>query len=410
LVQNVAGCIAEAVGYTGLLLFVMRVPNDERDSRWRAIERALPLVALVLALALIASYGSLLGYRTETVTRMAILTGFVVDACALAILIVRRRTQTPEDYQRMRWVIWGCVIGLPAYIIAELGQETTFFKTAWGDFTPTEDVLGLLYLVNGIFCLFVFEAIRRERVVSVSIPLRRVTILGLTLSIPVLLLHHEIDRMQGHFNLPSWAWLAIGTIVLFLLSRLHDIGVNLADRYFNRHLDRAAKELGQAILRAEKPAEVDRLLADEPFHVLQLTSAAAFRRAGSVFSRDGNGSGWDDSATRILRPDDPMLAPVSQGAPFGLDDSDVGELRLPSGLHRPILAVPAANPIHCFAVALYGPHASGADLDTNERAMLTRLAEDAAAAYAQLETNHLRSRIAILEEELSMLSARLDPV
>jgi hypothetical protein len=408
LAQNVAGCIAEAVGYTGLLLFVLRVPKDEADPRWHAVERALPLVALVLALALVASYGSLLGYRTETVTRMAILAGFVVDLSALAILMVRRRDQTPEDYQRVRWVIWGCLIGLPAYIIAELGQDTTFFKTPWGDFTPTEDVLGLLYLVNGILCLFVFEAVRRERVVNVSIPLRRVTILGLTLSIPALLLHEEIDRVQGHLDLPSWAWLAIGTVVLFLISRLHDLGVDLADHYFNRHLDRAAKELGQAILKAEKPAEVDRLLADEPFHVLKLTSAAAFRRAGSDFSRDGNGNGWDDSATRILRADEPMLAPVSQGAPFGLDDNDASKLGLPSGVHRPILAVPAANPIHCFAVALYGPHASGADLDTNERAMLTRLAEDAAAAYAQLETNHLRSRIATLERQLAIMSSRLD--
>jgi hypothetical protein len=85
--------------------------------------------------------------------------------------MVRRRTQTPEDYQRVRWVIWGCLIGLPAFIIAELGQETTFFVTLLGDYAPKVAVLGLLYLVNGVLCLFVFEAARSQRVVSVSIPL-----------------------------------------------------------------------------------------------------------------------------------------------------------------------------------------------------------------------------------------------
>ena len=49
--------------------------------------------------------------------------GFLVAVCAVAILLVRRRTQKPEDYQRVRWVIWGCLIGLPAFLIAELGLD-----------------------------------------------------------------------------------------------------------------------------------------------------------------------------------------------------------------------------------------------------------------------------------------------
>jgi hypothetical protein len=407
LAQYAAGCIAQGVGYAGLLLFVLRVPNDKTEPRLRPLERALPLLALVIALALIASYGSVFGHGTETGTRLAILTGFVVALCALAILMVRRRTQTPEDYQRVRWVIWGCLIGLTAFIVAELGQETTFFVTRWGDFTPDDAVLGLLYLVNGILCLFVFEAVRSQRVVSVSIKLRRVTILGLALSIPVLLLNQVVDRIQGHLH--GWAWLIFGAIVLFLISRLHDIGVDLTDRYFNRHLDQAATELGQAILKAKKPAEVDRLLADEPFRVLKLTSAAAFRRKGSVFSRDENANGWDSSETNTLRADEPILAPLFKGAPFSLGDKDAGELELPSGLKRPILAVPAANPIHCFAVALYGPHASGTDLDTYERALLARIAGDAAAVYAELEINQLRSRIGSFEQQVSTNGLRPEP-
>ena len=214
LAQNVAGCIAQAVGFTGLLLFVLRVPNDKPDPRWRALERALPLIALILTLLLLASYGSAFGYRTETGTRAGILTGFIVASCAVAILMVRRRTQTPEDYQRVRWVIWGCLIGLPSFLIAEFASETTLFITRWGNFTPSEDIIGLLYLVNGILCLFVFQAVQRPRVVSVAIPLRRVTILGLMLSAPALLLHHEVDRIQKHLTLPSWAWLATRSVRL----------------------------------------------------------------------------------------------------------------------------------------------------------------------------------------------------
>jgi len=102
--------------------------------------------------------------------------------------------------------------------------------------------------VNGILCLFVFEAVRRERVVSVSIPLRRVTILGLTLSIPALLLHHEVEYMQEHLAIPNWAWIVIGAGALYLISRLHEGATHLTDRYFNRDLDKAERTIAAAIL------------------------------------------------------------------------------------------------------------------------------------------------------------------
>ncbi len=400
LAQDAASILAQAAGYAGFLLFVLRVPNNKTEPRWRGVERALPLVALIFALLLFGSYGSMFGYPSETVTRVGILAGFVVDAAALWILLARRQSQTPEDYQRVRWVIWGCLIGLPSFLIAELASTTTIFETRWGDFTPTEDITGLLYLVNGVLCLFVFEALRRPRVVSVTIPLRRVTILGLSLSVPVLLLHHEVERIQEKLALPGWAWIALGAAAVFALSRLHEGAVHLVDGYFNREVDAAAQRLGQAIRTAKKPAEIDRLLADETYDALKLASAASFRRDGSVFARNGKGKGWDGAKTTKIRVDEPMLAPMRDGRPFHLKDDDGDGLDLPAGLNRPVLAVPAVNPVRCFAISLYGPHLSGTDLDAHERTILRRLAADAAAMYSELENSDLRGEIARLERKL----------
>jgi hypothetical protein len=400
LAQDLAGCFAQAIGYAGLLLFVIRAPNDVTEARWRPVEKALPFIALIFALALAASYGSVLGYRSEIVTRAGIIAGFAVAVCALGILLSRRHTQRPEDYQRLRWVIWGCLIGLPAFLIAELAFETTIFHTRWGDFTPSEDIVGLLYLVNGVLCLFVFEAIRRERVVSVTIPLRRVTILGLSLSVPVLLLHQQVERIQEHLALPGWAWVVMGATAVYALSRLHDSAVHLVDGYFNREVDAAGQRLGQAIRAAKKPTEIDRLLADETYAALKLASAASFRREGPVFARDGNGKGWEGVKTTRIKADAPMLAPVPEGKPFPLKDEDSQGIALPSGLERPVLAVPAVNPVRCFAVSLYGPHASGTDLDAYEQSILKAVAADAAAMYAELENSNLRGEIARLEGEL----------
>ncbi len=402
LVQNIASCFAEGAAYAGFLLFVLRVPNNTTEPRWRPLERALPLIGAVFSLVMLASYASVFGYPSETITRAGILFGFVVDLCALGILLARRSTQAPEDYQRVRWVIWGCLIGLPSFLIAELASETTFFRTTFTGFAMSEDVIGLLYLVNGILCLFVFEALRRERVVSVAIPLRRVTLLGLTLSLPALLLHEQVERLQSSLDLPGWGWLALGAAAVYLITRLHERAVRAMDRYFNRDLDEAERKLGEAIKSAKRATEIDRLLADETSDALALASAASFRKRGSSYFRDENGKGWDDSLTRTLKTDEPLLAPLANGKPFGIPDDDGDGLDLPEGLARPILAVPALNPIRCFAVSLYGPHLSGTDLDHNERAMLARLGRDAAAMYAELESSELRSRVATLEGELGV--------
>jgi hypothetical protein len=400
LAQDIAGCFAQAAGYAGLILFVVRAPNDQTEPRWRPLERALPWLALIFALALVASYGNVLGFRTEAITRAGIIAGFPVALAALGILWARRHTQTPEDYQRLRWVFWGCLIGLPAFLLAELASETTFFETRWGDLTPSEDVIGLLYLVNGILCLFVFEAIRRPRVVSVTIPLRRVTILGLSLSVPVLLLHHEVKRIQEHLSLPGWAWLLMGAAAVFAITKLHEGAVHLVDRYFNRGLDALERELGAAMLRAGELGEIDRLLASEPFNRLKLTSAASFRRAGQDYVRGPAAEGWDGRSAKRLGPEAPLLQPAETGKPFpvpeGEEDAD-----LPQGLARPVLGVPAASPLRCYAVSFYGPHASGTDLDSNERGMLARLAARAAAMYAELENGALRSEIERLERALA---------
>jgi len=79
------------------------------------------------------------------------------------------------------------------------------------------------FLVNGVFCLFVFEAVRRPYVVTVGIPLRRVTILGLLLSVPTLFLHQQIEHLREgireSFGQPEWIWIAIAAALLFLISQ-----------------------------------------------------------------------------------------------------------------------------------------------------------------------------------------------
>jgi len=411
LTQNILGAIAQGIGSAGFILFALRAPTDETTMRWRPVEKALPAVAILLSALLSLSYANLFGYPTEMVTRVGITSALAVAACAFAILLARRKELPPQDYQRLRWVIWGCLVGLPALAIADIGTLTAMLDFLWGDNPPPEHFWGLVYLVNGVMCLFVSEAIRRPRVVTVGIPLRRVTILGLLVSLPMLFLHHQIDHVREElnkaFDLPSWAWIVTATLMIFLISRLHEWLVHRADRLFHRSIAAAGRRLGNAILSAETFAEVETHLVHGVRNALDLVSASVFRHEGHIFRRATADHGWDDGATRTLDSGDPMLEPIRTHRPFGISAQAAARNHLPDGLRRPILAVPVGDRLRCLALALYGPHAAGTDLNHDERAMLTNLADLAASAFMKLDHDRLCRRIAVLEAELKASNAKL---
>ena len=241
------------------------------------------------------SLGSAFGYQTEFAMRASILIGFAVSVAALGILIGRRGDLSPRDYQRIRWVIWGCLIGLPAYLIAEISQETSLPTSLFGGGAVTEDVAGFIYLINGVLCLFVVEAVRRPTVVSVWIPLRRATALGLLLSVPAFFIHEELSTINEWTQLPEWAWVVVASVFVFVISRLHEFATEHVDRLFDRDFHHAKQRLaavGQAIQRADSLEEIDRLLVDEPMQSLRLASAALFRDEAGTFRRRAS-AGWD---------------------------------------------------------------------------------------------------------------------
>lgn len=413
LTQNIAGAIAQGIGSAGFIWFALRAPNDETTSRWRTVELILPFIAIVLASLLTLSYANLLGYPTEAVTRAGVLSGIVVAACAFLILLARQKELPPQDYQRLRWVIWGCLIGLPALVFADAGTTTTLLNNLWPGYSPPEQLWGLLYLINGVLCLLVSEAVRRPYVVKVSIPLRRVTVLGLLLSLPVLFLHETIDHIREaiskNVTLPAWTWIAIAAAIIFLISKTHDSAAHYLDWLFNRSVAKAGERLGDAVLTARHYGEIEGQLVQGVRGALELTSASIFREQDRVFRRTAADRAWDNAA-RALDPNDPMLEPAHAQRPYDVDGEAAARNDLPGGLMRPILAVPVGDRLRCLGLALYGPHATGNALSHEERSMLAELADKAASVFMLINDDQLRRRITTLERELATTAAELASV
>ncbi len=410
LAQNIAGAIAQGAGSAGFIAFALRAPNGVMTQRWRSVELSLPTVGILVALLLALSYANLFGYPTEIITRLGVLSGLVVAACAFMILLARQRELPPQDFQRLRWVIWGCLIGLPALVLADAGTTTTLLNLIWKDYSPPEQLWGLIYLINGVLCLFVSEAVRRPYVVTVSIPLRRVTILGLILSLPILFLHREIDYVREVISesvaLPAWVWILIAAATLFLMSKVHDIAVHHVDRLFSRAIAETGEQLGNAVLNATNFAEIEAYLVQGVRNALSLASASVFREENRIFRRTASDQGWNDAEAQVLDPSDPMLELARVHHPFSVNSEAAVRSHLPKGLMQPICAVPIGDQLRCVALALYGPHLTGNDLNHDERTMLAELADRAASAFMKLSEEELRQRIAALETELNIITAQ----
>jgi hypothetical protein len=400
--QSVAASAAHGVACAGLLLLVLRVPNDCSEPRWRYVAGALPAVAVVIVGMQLVSYANILGYPTEALGRATFFVDYAVDALAVWILLRRRHGHPPQEYQRMRWIIWGCLIGLPAYILSGILQSTSLWPTLSGSDTIPESLVSLLLLTYGIFGWFVFEALRRPRVINVSIPLRRLTVFGVLLSVPAVFADRKAEQLQDLLHLPDWAWLALASVLFLLLGRLHEVSAKLADGVFNRTFRRqemGLREVGREILRADGVDAIEKLLVEAPLHQLDLASAAVFRREDMAFRRHVECPGWPPGSAESLDVHAPALSGAAFGKPF--DAVGAEQVGFPHGLAAPTLAVPVRDKVRLFAVAYYGPHVSGADLATDERELLGALADDAASAYARAEASALRRQVADLQLRLS---------
>ena len=410
LAQELAESLAHGAACAGFLLFALRFPGDRPERRWRYVVRGLPAIGAAVTAMQLLSFVNAFGYPTETIARATFFADYGVDVVAVWILLRRRHGRPPQDYQRMRWVIWGCLIGLPAYVLSGIMGSTTLWHALWTQASIPQHLTGLLLLINGVLGWFVFEAVRRPRIVSVSIPLRRITMFGLVLSVPALFAHEEIQHLQETLKLPGWAWIAFASVLLFVISRLHGLLVELADHVFNLTFRREAAQLaalGHEILKADNIDAIELLLTEEPARRLNLASAAVFRHGDGALRRHADGLGWTAMTTKFLDLHDTALDGLAAGRPFQVNTADAERLGFPVGLATPTVAVPVRDRVRCFAIALYGPHISGADLDADERAMLSRIASDGALAYGRAETEVLRRRVAALE--LQLLEGRGGP-
>ena len=410
LIEQCLDGLATGAALGGLLVFALHFPESEPDPRWNRWLLLVPWLAAVMAALQLMAGANLFGAETEEIAVAAYIYSYGLNAIALALLLARRRTLHPRNEQRMRWVIAGCAIGLPSFIFAEISATTGLLQNVWGR-APSQTALGLLYLVQGVLAYFVWTAVRRQRVISVVVPLRHGTVtaaLTLAFAVPIVFVHERIVDIGDALHLPGWLWpLVVAPVALIALQRLHEVAVDLADHAFNHAYHQARRGLdhaGRAMLEAEDFVTIDRLLVEAPVRHLRLTSAAVFRDGDGALHRTMPVIGWAAAPLRVLRPDldAAVIECLTRRKPVRLPPQQWRRDGAPLGEQTPCLAVPIFGWAgQAIGLTLFGPHETGSDITPDECDMVQALAIQAGHGYDRVEKETLRRELRELRAHLT---------
>jgi hypothetical protein len=400
LAQEAAQAIFQGAGYAGFIVFALRFPHDTMEPRWRPIEWAAPWIGGAIVVMQLVGFGTVFGAHTEIITRFAYGTGYGVDIIVLVLLWLRAKSQDPIDRQRTRWVLWGGAIGLLAFIFADSIISTTMFIQWWPN--PPEGLLYFFYGLNASVAIFVFHAIRRDRVIDVRFTLSRVASQTLTWVVLGIVLWWIFQTVEDHIsNLTDKVVISTPAVALLTLTKeyIHENLNHLCDHLFFRHLYHAReklREIAKQLIQQNRLVDIDRALVDAPVAQLNLESAVVFRRREDGAFVQATATGWPGQNDDILSYPHIFLHRLANlGQPLRLFGQDGGR---PPGVDAcPALAVPILSAGHLHAIALYGAHRTGDDLNHEETALLAELGRAAGGAYSAVVFEVLRKRISELE-------------
>lgn len=373
---QLASDILDIAGPIGLVIFAARFPNDGA-SGWRAwLDRlAIPIGAL-FAIPNLAWDGTSLLFGTPPSTWMSYgstLGALVLIAIAAITLIATYFAARPSDRQRFQWVIAGVLITLLSYASSWARYWSTTYGIASSD--PLVWTATILYACAPFAIAY---AVVRQRVFEISFVVSRTLIYTIVTAIIfgfITFVEWLAGRIVEHSGvavaLVAFSALAVG----FSFHAIYGWSEQFVERTVFRKRHLAEKQLAgiaAGLPYAENSGAVEDALVREPVQAYALDSAALFSR---------NEAGDYVQTGEVLDASIPLRLAGKRKA-----------LRLDHGDR--VLAVPVFVRSRLQAVAVYGPHTNGEDIDPDEAESLQAVGVAAGIAYDHLESARIERDLA----------------
>jgi hypothetical protein len=383
-----ASDVLSVAGPVGLVIFAARFPSGLPTTRWKIwLDRSAIPIGVLFAIPNLAWDAGALLRGASPAGWMSL--GSTLAALMLILLAAIALGQTylatpAQERQRLQWVIAGVLMTLISYS----ADWARYWEAAYP--LVTSDVLiwisALLYAVGPFTLAY---AVVRQRVFDISFVISRTVVYGV-LTAAIFAVFAFIEWLLGQLIEHSGATvvlLALAAIgVAFWLESLHARVEAWIESVFFRRRHAAETRLAgiaEGLPYAEHTDDVDEALVREPQVALALASAA-------LFKRDQDGRYVRDGA--VL--DGPLLLQVQgKHGPLRLhnfaDSDDVTQ-----DDRTPVLAVPVFVRSRLEAVALYGAHVNGEDIDPDEVAALKNISIAAGTAYDHLDALRMTRELA----------------
>lgn len=382
-----ASYLLSLAGQLGFVVFALRFP-DNRSTSWRSRhERAVPYI-FTCGLLYIASvyaldmYGIVNGSPIEVLQFLPFIPLYV---WAWYVLIRSYAESNTADRRRLRWAIGGTmaasVLALGAYGI---------------EFVFPEWLADTTYAIAELtIALTIAYAIVRHQLFDVQFIANR-TILFACLSAAAAALFATLDWVSAnvlpHSQLVTAAALAVTFLLGYVVSRSLRNLIRFIDGAFfpkRRAAMDALSDLRVALEQDVGETFVQQTLTTKVCDVLRLASAAVFRSMpDGGYAREA-ALGWAPRSAWHLLPDDAIVQHLERFGRKALHGADLpwDGLPIPTDTARPIFGVPVRWRHEITAIALFGSHTNGSDIDPDEVRALVELCGAAApalqAAYAE---------------------------
>ena len=393
-----------------LFIFAASFPGRTTSPFWSAVDRTgIPVNLLLTVQNLVFYVGGTLGWSLAFPALVFPLWTFgtLIGVC---LVVAAYWSSVADQRQRLKWVIFAFIVSYLERALASYAEYTPgLWPPAWSSAGFTPDVLAI---ANVLVPLTVAYAVLKHRVLDINFVINRALVYGIITSLVVgafalidFVLSKELEQHQLAVAVEVVFAIAFG----FGLNGIHKQVDTFVDRtlFRSRHLaERALERVAAGLPHVTSTRAVDETLAAEPTRALNLFSAAVFvRDETGVFARR-SAIGWADGGSMTIDANDPLI--VNLLGEFGtmpLSEVRQGSASLPTGVGAPVIAVPMFVRHQLLGFVLYGAHASGEDIDPDERRLLERLAHAAAATYDHIDSESARAKLREISQELAVLKA-----
>ncbi|HEY5425815.1 MAG TPA: GAF domain-containing protein [Candidatus Tumulicola sp.] len=406
---EIAVALIYALQAAGTMIFASRFPADDPRGLNRLIDRLAVPAGIAAAAVYIYVDCSIWLAPSAPPAWILFAQDYVVpgfpNLAALIALISTYFTSLGNVRSRLAPTLAAFVLLVVTTTVADFGAVQT---------SNADQVLFLYFAFAFsavLLALAVAYGVIRHRVIDVNF------IVGRTLVYTVLtvfavsiftLIEYLFGKLLERGGLATVLEIVAAVIIGLSLNALHGRLDKFIDvvLFRRRHAAEARLERAAATLpHATSRDLVDEMLVAEPTDALDLASAAVFvfDESRERYVRSA-AEGWRAHDAAELAADDHLVVRLrAEREPVDISDLRWPRADLPAGTQQPLYAVPIAIGNRVEAIALYGGHSGGEDLDPDERRSLRGLAGGAALAYDHLLAQSLRRSLEKLRTENASL-------